>query len=232
MGIDVSFNFNSSVDVCKKTMKKIISTILITKQLPESYVIKEIRGYKNKNINNSGKDLGHLIAVRDFDHVNRLIKGGELPLNDPDNDVIDPMFSVIRYGDSEWLEKFIEWGGDISRTNPTGNTYLHYSVIFKNIDAVKWILGSNCIDINCVNYFNETPLSQATSSGYVKIADLLLSHGAATEINSNEGKSLLHCLPLNNSCYFIEKFYLVGVTLIIKIFMVTPHYSHKRKKEI
>lgn len=100
------------------------------------------------------------------------------------------------------------------KTNNYGETVLHYAAASKNIEVVQFLLSTSCFNVNQPNTNGWTPIIcslTTTLESYVgrpkpfplslvrRATQLLIDHGARTDITTDEGWTPLHCLARNKS---------------------------------
>ena len=121
-----------------------------------------------------------------FEGVSPNIQDGMERLFDPSN----RHFSV-------WVWIYhLEWPGDIldgfERRSWTRGTPLHYAAFSGLRDVVKFLIVERSQDVNARGFdYDETPLAVASRRGYSEVAQVLLEHGADTEIRDKSDYSPL-----------------------------------------
>ncbi len=71
-----------------------------------------------------------------------------------------------------------------------GETPLHYLAVENQLDAVKFLFSRGA-DLNTTNNFDDTPVSEAVSLGYVDMVRFLLENGAAID-QLPQGDPIIH----------------------------------------
>jgi ankyrin repeat protein len=81
--------------------------------------------------------------------------------------------------------------GLVQEKTSLGETALHYLAVENQLEAVKKLYKRGA-DINTVNDFGGTPLSDAVSLGYVELVRVLLERGARVEGLFSSNEPILH----------------------------------------
>ena len=79
-----------------------------------------------------------------------------------------------------------------------GETPLHYLVVESHIEAIKALVERKGADVNTLNDFGGSPLSEAAGLGYVELVKYLLSVGAKLQL-SEQKESVLHAAVRSGS---------------------------------
>ncbi|MCF6808337.1 ankyrin repeat domain-containing protein [Thiotrichales bacterium 19S9-12] len=93
----------------------------------------------------------------------------------------------------ERLEKIIKLlflGARLEVVDDLGHTPLFLSVIENDIETFEYLLGQGA-NVNCLNYFKETPLVWAVEVGSKKLVDILINNGADIRVKNLKGESLI-----------------------------------------
>lgn len=72
----------------------------------------------------------------------------------------------------------INLGADVGATDRVGQTILHLAALTGNVDAVKFILENNLLDVHVEAMFNVTPLVAARRSNQMDTVECLIRYGA------------------------------------------------------
>lgn len=75
------------------------------------------------------------------------------------------------------MEVAIEWGADVNKEDPFGNTPLHRAVEEGDLPAVNALIAAGA-DANKIHVFRGNPLNVAVERGDVAIVEALLVAGA------------------------------------------------------
>jgi ankyrin repeat protein len=92
-------------------------------------------------------------------------------------------------------------------TDEFGYTALHLVAKFDHLDACKYILENNLVDINMATLSGYTPLMLAASIAKLPLIQLLLTMGANPNLVSNSGKDIFYYAK-NNPSIDVEQFLL------------------------
>lgn len=90
--------------------------------------------------------------------------------------------------DTQVLEYFVKYGGDIDLVDKYGSTALHYTMISKNDNMTLYLIDMGS-DINKQDIDGNTPLHMAVINSSYDIAKILLENGANPYILNNNNFS-------------------------------------------
>lgn len=77
------------------------------------------------------------------------------------------------------LKRLIEWGANINaKENIFGDTPLHITVRTKNYELAEWICQQSQVNLEALNYAQQTPYDLAYKRNDVKMMNLLEENGA------------------------------------------------------
>lgn len=112
-------------------------------------------------------------------NVNHRIRNGMTPL----------MLAALQ-GNSDFVKKLIEAGGDINLKNDDGNNALWFAAVSESIEIIN-ILINNDIDINNTNINGVTTLIYAASAGKITMVKTLVDAGADVSVTTEDGFNAL-----------------------------------------
>jgi ankyrin repeat protein len=84
-----------------------------------------------------------------------------------------------------------------------GETPLHYLAVENNIEAIKALVEKKGADVNTLNDFGGSPLSEAAGLGYVELVKYLLSVGAKLQLPEQK-ESALHAAVRSGSAELVK----------------------------
>src|ERR1044072_290871 len=84
-----------------------------------------------------------------------------------------------------------------------GETPLHYLVVENHIEAVKALVEKKGADVNTVNNFGGSVISEAAGLGYVDLVKYLLAVGAKLQIPQQK-ESVLHAAVRSGSAEMVK----------------------------
>lgn len=84
-----------------------------------------------------------------------------------------------------------------------GETVLHYLAVENQLAAVKALVEKKGADINTLNDFGNSPLSEATTLGHVQLVKYLLSRGASLKL-VNQQDNVLHAAVRSGNVELIK----------------------------
>ncbi len=119
----------------------------------------------------------------------------ELEILTPD-ELVELLISEIREAspDFQYILNIITVGCPIDARDEYGNTPLHWSAVYGEVESVKFLL-SNGADIHIRDISNGwTPLLSAASSGMLDVFKFLIQKGADVNARYNNGWTALHFL--------------------------------------
>ena len=101
------------------------------------------------------------------------------------------LHSAAAEGNTDMVALLIARGADVMATNALGDTPLHSAVEHEYIDIAKILLSEN-VDINAKDHkTGATPLHYTAFNGDKQLMELLIAHGAALDIEDDEGRTAL-----------------------------------------
>eukprot|EP00057_Strongylocentrotus_purpuratus_P027180 XP_011681654.1 PREDICTED: serine/threonine-protein phosphatase 6 regulatory ankyrin repeat subunit B-like [Strongylocentrotus purpuratus] len=102
---------------------------------------------------------------------------------------------AVQYGQENVIEYLINYGADVEKATPDGQTPLHIAAALERLQATKVIL-SHGAEINGILDHRDdealTAIYLATQNGYTQVVESLVSYGASLNIQSHDGKTCLH----------------------------------------
>lgn len=136
----------------------------------------------------SAAGLGDGNAVRDLLRQNTALVAERDGLDEK-----TPLFWAVSRGHPEAIRLLVKAGAALEARDKRGQTALHWAVFKDQRDAAEQLLALGA-DVNApaTKRDHETPLMYAAELGYVKMAELLLHHGAAVDLRDEWGYSALH----------------------------------------
>lgn len=84
-----------------------------------------------------------------------------------------------------------------------GETPLHYLAVENHIEAIKALVEKKGADVNSLNDFGGSPISDAAGLGYVDLVKYLLSVGATLQIPEQK-ESVLHAAVRSGSAEMVK----------------------------
>lgn len=106
------------------------------------------------------------------------------------------------------IEHTLALGGQLSYTEETGSTLLHYAAASSHIKAVQFFLEKG-LSVNARNNIGATPLfAAAAESGSRKVIQALLKAGGDIKAKTDRGDTLLHMAAAFNPYSSILQFFL------------------------
>lgn len=108
-----------------------------------------------------------------------------------------PIIITAIHGHIEIVKYLIDKGADINAKNNDDESLLHIVANNGHLNIIKYLIENNKVDINGVNYKNQTPIMAAAINGKVKVVKLLLKYGANPEM-----KDILGDTALSNAIKF------------------------------
>lgn len=91
----------------------------------------------------------------------------------------------------------------INERTRLGETVLHYLTVENQLAAVSALVEDWQANINTLNDFGASPLSEATSLGYVELVKYLVSKGARLKVE-NQQDSVLHAAVRSNQLELVK----------------------------
>jgi len=142
-------------------------------------------------------------ALVDFpfgeENENRIMKKNKFKVIDP-----TPFLYAAAHGQAEILNRLIQEKPDLEIRNFYGGNALIPAAEKGHYETAKLLLEKTNIDVNFVNYLGWTALLEVVllsknRSMQLKMAKLLLEHGADINIKDNNGVSALVHVRINNN---------------------------------
>ena len=108
----------------------------------------------------------------------------------------------IKVTNTERLNRFLCFGGDVDSINEYNETLLHEVAKSEDIETAKYLIEKGA-NINAINVDGETPLMYAVRSNNEKMIQLLIDAGADGFLENNNGRDAIqiarHELSSNHS---------------------------------
>ncbi len=127
-------------------------------------------------------------AAGDLNKVRALIEADPTLLESKGNDGFTPLISACFATQVAVANFLIDKGANVNAKNNWGGTPLYLAT--KNFDLMQRLIAKGA-EVNVKAFGNFTPLHQAASSGNLKVAKLLIDHGADLNARGGEG-TVLH----------------------------------------
>ncbi|WP_143688834.1 ankyrin repeat domain-containing protein [Wolbachia endosymbiont of Laodelphax striatellus] len=111
------------------------------------------------------------------------------------------LFDAVEQGNLDRVQRCLNEGADVLARN-NHHTLLHAAVSSNKEEIIKLVLNkiketqSQYIDAKDTE--GDTPLMWAAESGRVNAVEVLLDHGASTEVKNNDGMTALHWAAKEN----------------------------------
>ncbi|KOC66925.1 Ankyrin repeat domain-containing protein 16 [Habropoda laboriosa] len=128
---------------------------------------------------NNGRSAMHIAAFHGHEHlIDRLVALNSNFLGARDSSGSTPLHEAIKAGHLCAAKEIIRLGADVRATDNVGQTILHVAALTGNVEAVKYILEDNLIDVHAEALFHLTPLVAARRSNRKDTIECLIEHGA------------------------------------------------------
>ena len=187
-----------------------------------------IRGHNGENTRCEGKVTPILLAARQghLDTFELLEQEGGQYFHHP------VLFLAVKGGNLALLKKLVSRGLDVKNRDDGGRTLLH----FVNSEEEAKILLDLGLDAMSTDAYDVTPLHHAAQIGNIKLADVLIEHGADVSAKTSTGWTPLVYAVINKNCspnvvsYFAQKLRQSGRKKIASD--VALHHSRSLDPEI
>jgi ankyrin repeat protein len=93
--------------------------------------------------------------------------------------------------------------GLLSTRTGLGETLLHYLAVEDHLEAIKALIERKGADVNTLNDFGGSPLSEAAGLGYLELVKYLLSVGAKLQLPEQK-ESVLHAAVRSGSTELVK----------------------------
>lgn len=100
------------------------------------------------------------------------------------------LVAAVRSGDAALARGLLASGADVTVTDLTGTTALHWAVYNDDEDLVRALIAAGS-DVDAQNHYGSTPMSEAAVTGNVGVLGALLDAGADVEAANGEGQTAL-----------------------------------------
>lgn len=131
-----------------------------------------------------GKTALHIAVESGSDQIVYLLLEHEANKNARDDTGQKPMSYASKDSSAYWLFKN---GCEPDDADRNGDTFLHWAIKKREVDAVDWLLTRGECDINGEDAEGSTPLINAVSRGFRDIAKMLLDHKADIRTKDKNG---------------------------------------------
>ena len=102
--------------------------------------------------------------------------------------------------------------GLLSERTGLGETLIHYLAVENQFAAIKALVEKKGADINTLNDFGGSPLSDASSLGHTELVKYLLSKGAQLQI-AGQKESVLHAAVRSNNPGLVKSILEAGASV-------------------
>ena len=208
--VEAQVNYVDYIKIAETIAICVIRRIIQTKKLPRMYVPVE-RAYRNsvKTIGQTSvQNLVYDCSVGTIIDFTKNVKKSHKRINKN-----DPLFWAIVYGRTDVIEELIDVKYDLQKRDMLGNTYLHYSALFGNLEAAKLLLQTNGKSSQCGSYFElrdwrgRSAAHTALINRKLDVLRVLLNGdktGSLANATDNQMKSLLHFIPEENFSPYLD----------------------------
>ena len=101
------------------------------------------------------------------------------------------LLDAAKAGNNEDVIQFISDGAEITSRDGNGDTGLRHCAFYGHKDVMDTFLKHKLMDVNIKGQADWTPLMHAARCGHLFCVQLLLAHGADTELKSLSGETAL-----------------------------------------
>lgn len=168
---------------------------------------------RNANVHSmaSTHDTALFLAVRtgDIALTRCLIERGSI-INHENYMHQTPLWGAVRTDDLAMFIYLVEKGASLTHVSMTDETILERAVMHNSMKIVEYLLGNNLVPVNHKNRIKFTALHAASSRGYSRMAELLLSYNA--DINAVYETDAASITALHSASFF-------GHTDVIKVLL-------------
>jgi len=159
-------------------------------QIKNILLVMMIIGFQNNYVQAS-EEFMKAIESKDFAKVNSLIASG-IDVNVEDETVVSPLMLAIEMQNYDMVDALIKAGADVNNNVPV--LYIAISAIEDDVESGKNIIKrliTAHADLNDINIFGETPLSNAIISKNMDIVQILVEAGADIHAEDKDGDTPL-----------------------------------------
>ena len=108
-----------------------------------------------------------------------------------------------------------------------GETPLHYLAVEDQVEAVRF-LHEHGADLNVLNDFGDSPITEALALGNKRTAAFLLDHGADVRVSDGAGRSTLHAAVVGGDRELAQRILAVGVPVTVRDNMTHEVFDYGR----
>ncbi|XP_076751287.1 ankyrin repeat domain-containing protein 16 [Xylocopa sonorina] len=128
---------------------------------------------------NNGRSVMHIAAFHGHEGlIDRLVALDPNLLNARDSSESTPLHEAIKGRHLYAVRRLVDLGADVGATDSVGQTILHVAALIGDVDAIKYILEGNLIDVHSEALFNVTPLAASRRSNQKDAIECLIKYGA------------------------------------------------------
>ncbi|XP_067648830.1 ankyrin repeat domain-containing protein 50-like [Haliotis asinina] len=148
------------------------------------------KGANKLQVDNNGKNILHWACKGGHvGMVDCLLPQYGVNINDR---YMPPLAQAAYQGYSDVVEFLVCMGADMSQTDSSGDSALHWACKGGHLDIVKYLLSQCSVDINYRGRGGQTPLMAATLWERTDVGQLLVSMGANLSQVDDVGNNALH----------------------------------------
>lgn len=194
-----NINTDNVLDPNKDFSNEILDLLPKIRSNEDDYVISYIDSHKsidyNVQDNNGVYFIMYVVALNKI-HILKKLLSTTIKLDSLDADGKSIMYMPIKFGFTDIVKLLLEHDEKIigvplkHMTDINGNTALHYSLIFHNIECIKLLLSDSKCSLQDKNKKNALHFAVGTRS--VEIVDLILQNTTDLDSQDTSGETSLH----------------------------------------
>jgi ankyrin repeat protein len=192
-------NTNIDLDTTKDFSREILDLLPKLRSNEDEYVISYIDSHKNVDYNvqdDNGIYFIMYVVALNKPHILKKLLTTTIKLDSLDADGKSIMYMPIKFGFIDIVNLLLEHDEKIigvplkHLTDINGNTALHYSLIFHNIECIKLLLRDSKCSLQDKNKKNA--LHYAVGTRNTEIVELILQNTTDIDSQDNSGETPLH----------------------------------------
>lgn len=128
--------------------------------------------------------------------VKLLLNSAPDTINEQTNTLLTPIYLACQNGSLETIQVLTSRGANFKLRDENGLNCLHAACQTSHIHVIQWLIEKQNLNVNDVDYMNNSPLHYAAATGNSSIISYLLDRNAQMTISST-GNSPLHVAAEN-----------------------------------
>ena len=141
----------------------------------------------------------HFAVLSKSNRITRLLLNCGAFVDPQDSTGRTPLMISCQNNEPEITNTIVDNNASIRAFDSNGDTALHHAARARSSRCIRAILSNDRSDPNAPNFFGDTALHVACSSGSTSSVNYLIDKGADTALENKAGVKPIDCVPRDNS---------------------------------